>query len=64
VAAAAAAWGGGLGGGGIGYAIVGYTPVYSTATVTTPEGSHSEQVLVGFEPVYGPVLQEHANTSC
>lgn len=56
--------GGGLGGGSIGWGVVGYTPVYSTATVTTPEGSHSEQVLVGFEPVYGNMFEEYASTDC
>ncbi len=33
--------------------VVGYTPIYRTATVTTPGGSSSQQVLVGYEPVYG-----------
>jgi hypothetical protein len=57
--------GGGMGGGGtIGWGVVGYTPVYATATVSTPEGSHSEQVLVGFEAVYGNMFEEYASTDC
>jgi hypothetical protein len=56
--------GGGMGGGTIGWGVVGYTPVYATATVSTPEGSHSEQVLVGFEPVYGNMFEEYASTDC
>jgi hypothetical protein len=47
--------GGGGGGGGTYTGIVGYKPVYRTATVCVASSCYSEQILVGYEPVYGPV---------
>ncbi len=55
---------GGAGGGGMcggapfgntqmGWGVTGYKPVYRTASVSTPSGTSSQQVLVGYEPTYG-----------
>ena len=45
--------GGGTGTGGTTYGIVSYTPVYRTVTTCTPSGCANEQILIGYEPVYG-----------
>lgn len=42
------------GGGGMEPVVVGYRPIYKTATVSVPGGgTTSQQVLVGYEPIYG-----------
>lgn len=46
---------GGIGGGscGIDAGIVGYRAVYASTQSCTPTGCRTEQVLVGYEPIYG-----------
>src|SRR5690606_3215709 len=51
--------GGGMCGGSGGtyeHGIIGYSPIYRTATVTTPQGPSSQEVLVGNEPIYRQIL--------
>lgn len=43
-------------GGGMESVVIGYKPIYKTATVSVPGsggGTTSQQVLVGYEPIYG-----------
>lgn len=57
--------GGSTGGGGLEQGVVGYKPVYKTATVSMPGGvSSSQTVLVGYEPVYGMMPAEDFVTVC
>jgi hypothetical protein len=58
--------GGGIGGGicgaPIGYGVVGYTPVYQSVQSCTPDGCMKQDVVVAYEPIYGPVPEQ--STSC
>jgi hypothetical protein len=47
--------GGGYSGGGTSYGIIGYNPIYRTATVCVGGYCYSEQILVGYEAIYGPI---------
>ena len=50
-------------GGGLEQGVLGYKPVYKTATVSMPGGvSTSQTVLVGYEPVYGMTPAEDSIT--
>ena len=46
--------GGGGGGGTFGTVIVGVRPVYRTTQTCTPSGCTTQQILVGYEFIYGP----------
>ena len=55
VGGAAGGTGGGGGAGGGGFGIVGFSPVYVTATVCSGGVCTSQQVLVGYDPIYGRI---------
>lgn len=51
--------GGGSGGGtGGGFGIVGFRPIYVTGTVCSGGTCWSEQILVGYDPIYGRIGDE------
>lgn len=56
--------GGACGPGPGGSEIIGYVPIYGTATVTTPTGSTSQTVITGYAPVYGPPKNDASIGDC
>jgi len=52
---------GGTGGaGGSGFTIIGYTPIYVTGTVCTDGVCTTQQILVGYNPIYGRDYRDQA----